>query len=1000
MSTNKKKNAWILEDDEFEVLLRENIMKSQTIMNDNNYHQSTPNKIPDEMLMWTTPVSLSLYSIKPTTTNNNMMIKTNNDKSIEEEEEEEEEEPDFCSQTERDNAKAVIFENQHQYCITQAPGMKTHGFHNKQQEEEGEQLDEEGDHIVDNNDEMLATNETTSTWWNKDWLEDDSLFGDSSSSSEEEDESSEDDESQSGSEGEIPLTETDIHVKEQATIEEGDDDEEEEEDVQLDELLYQMTMDSNLVVKKTAITPSSSSSNSSGWANTVLIPNIKEQFPLLVPNPAITWNFELDDFQKQAIVRLEQHEHVFVAAHTSAGKTVVAEYAMALSQQHVTRTIYTSPIKALSNQKYRDFRTQFGSSAVGLLTGDVQLNPEAPCLIVTTEILRSMLYRGADVIRNVEYVIFDEVHYINDVERGVVWEEVIILLPSSITCIFLSATTPNTVQFSDWIGRTKQTPVHVITTSHRPVPLSHHLYTGPHALHPTTQQPIHKLLHQTTFFEGGYKSAKSALTKPTTTKQQPPQRGSQQSTWLQSGTKQDWTSLVKYLNRQGLIPAVIFSFSKKVTHKTHQIFVSSFIIIIIYASFSFCSPILFILTCCVKKCEEIANMLRTLDLNTASERNAANAFAIQTMARLNPKDQKLPQVLQICDMVQRGIGIHHGGLLPILKEMVELLFARNIIKVLMATETFAMGVNMPAKAVVFSSLRKHDGTSFRNLLPGEYIQMAGRAGRRGLDKVGTVLLCCFGSQPPPLPVLRAVLTGSSTQLTSQFRLTYSMILNLLRVEDTIMSVEHMMKRSFSEFATQRALTAYPKLLRKGQSTLQKLRTQWTNEEDIRIHSHNMLDIDDYYTTTQELLQLHSSLLHTATTSNVLSPGRMVLVTLSRKGIVQMPTIVLVIQRTSFIGLVLLPERYSDEQQEETNSKKQTAQAKAIHSYQSRYAMIHEVQFNETLLISTIKRKVNVSELYSEASTTSTSGNKKSDLLSFGKPSSSLFAKHTYKQTRS
>ena len=550
----KKRNAWILDDDEFEDLLRQNIMKCQTNNNSNLKHEPAPPSIPDELMMWTTPVSLSLYSMNPTSTNN-MMMKTNNDKSVEEV-------PEFCSQTDRDNAKAVIFENQHQHCITQAPGMKTHGFHNKQQ-----QVDEEGDDVE--NEEMLitntTTNETTSTWWNKDWLEDDSLFGDSTSS--EEDESSEDGTSQSSSDEETPVTETKSEAMEEAVIGGGDDDN--DEDIQLDELLYQMTMDSNLVVKRTTIAPNSSSNNSSGWANTVLIPNIKEQFPLLVPNPAISWNFELDDFQKQAIVRLEQHEHVFVAAHTSAGKTVVAEYAMALSQQHVTRTIYTSPIKALSNQKYRDFRTQFGSSAVGLLTGDVQLNPEAPCLIVTTEILRSMLYRGADVIRNVEYVIFDEVHYINDVERGVVWEEVIILLPSSITCIFLSATTPNTVQFSDWIGRTKQTPVHVITTSHRPVPLSHHLYTGPHALHPTTQQPIHKLLHQTTFFEGGYKSAKSALTKPTTTKQQPPQRGSQQSTWLQSGTKQDWTSLVKYLNRQGLIPAVIFSFSKKVTRFTY-----------------------------------------------------------------------------------------------------------------------------------------------------------------------------------------------------------------------------------------------------------------------------------------------------------------------------------------------------------------------------------------------------------------------------------------------
>lgn len=184
--------------------------------------------------------------------------------------------------------------------------------------------------------------------------------------------------------------------------------------------------------------------------------------------------FELDYFQRQAIMRLERRESVFVAAHTSAGKTVVAEYAIALAKKHHTRTIYTSPIKALSNQKYRDFRDRFDD--VGLITGDVSINPDAACLIMTTEILRSMLYRGSDTIRDIEFVIFDEVHYVNDSERGVVWEEVIIMLPDKINMIFLSATTPNTLEFSDWIGRTKQRKVFVVSTSKRPVPLQHYLY--------------------------------------------------------------------------------------------------------------------------------------------------------------------------------------------------------------------------------------------------------------------------------------------------------------------------------------------------------------------------------------------------------------------------------------------------------------------------------------------------------------------------------------------
>lgn len=191
---------------------------------------------------------------------------------------------------------------------------------------------------------------------------------------------------------------------------------------------------------------------------------------------AMEYKFELDIFQMQAILQLEQHNHVFVAAHTSSGKTVVAEYAIALSQKHMTRTIYTSPIKALSNQKYRDFKNTFND--VGLITGDFQINPTASCLILTTEILRSMLYCGSEITRDLEFVIFDEVHYINDKERGHVWEQVLILLPAHVCVVLLSATVPNTIEFADWLGSTYQKKVYVVSTSERPVPLQHYLYTG------------------------------------------------------------------------------------------------------------------------------------------------------------------------------------------------------------------------------------------------------------------------------------------------------------------------------------------------------------------------------------------------------------------------------------------------------------------------------------------------------------------------------------------
>jgi len=291
-----------------------------------------------------------------------------------------------------------------------------------------------------------------------------------------------------------------------------------------------------------------------------------------------------------------------------------------------------------------------------------------------------MLYRGADLIRDLEWVIFDEVHYVNDTERGVVWvrrlhqkclcrfdftfcaelfglfsilsqEEVIIMLPSYVNLIFLSATTPNTLEFSDWIGRTKRKAVHVIKTDYRPVPLSHFLWAG---------NKLHKIMEgKGGFLESGYKKAADALLPPSAkdpTKKRgdqrgrpPPRPGAKDLAWQAQGSKQNWMSLVRFLDRELLTPTVVFSFSKK-------------------------------------KCEEIANMLRSLDLNTAKERSAVQAFSLQTVARLSENDAKLPQVLFICEMVARGIGVHHGGLLPILKEMVEILFSRNLIKVLFATE--------------------------------------------------------------------------------------------------------------------------------------------------------------------------------------------------------------------------------------------------------------------------------------------------------------------------
>ena len=457
--------------------------------------------------------------------------------------------------------------------------------------------------------------------------------------------------------------------------------------------------------------------------------------------------FELDAFQKQAIYWLERRHSVFVAAHTSAGKTVVAEYAIALAMQHGTKAIYTSPIKALSNQKYRDFRETFGEASIGLLTGDIQINAEADCLIMTTEILRSMLYRGAELIAELEFVIFDEVHYVNDLERGVVWEEVLIMLPPHIQIILLSATVPNVMEFADWVGRQRKTPVYVVSTSYRPVPLVHHLYCCNRELIPIANQ-------KEGFLTDGYKQA---LTQIKTGKNAI--RNARQQGTL-------WSELIYVLKKQALLPCVVFVFSRR-------------------------------------GCEDSADACQSMTLTDATERASIHMFMDQSLAILSAQDSQLPQILRMREMMERGIAVHHSGLLPILKECVEMLFGRGSIKVLFATETFAMGVNMPARTVVFGATRKHDGLGFRQLTCGEYTQMAGRAGRRGKDPIGTVIIIPPQDEAPSESGLRDMILGTATRLASRFRLTYNMILSLLRVES--IKIEEMIKRSFGENAVQKNL---------------------------------------------------------------------------------------------------------------------------------------------------------------------------------------------------
>ncbi|XP_058684629.1 superkiller complex protein 2-like [Poecile atricapillus] len=426
-----------------------------------------------------------------------------------------------------------------------------------------------------------------------------------------------------------------------------------------------------------------------------------------------------DPFQQRAAVP-GARSLLLVAAHTSAGKTAVAEYAMGLARRHMTRSIYTSPIKALSKQKFGDFRDTFGD--VGLLTGDVRLRPEAAWLVMSTEILRSMLSNGSDAIRDLEWVIFDEVHYVNDDERGVVWEEVLILLPEHVKLVLLSATVPNALEFAQWVGRTKRRCVRVLSTPRRPVPLEHFLFTGNSA---RNRHQLFQLLGPGgAFSTQGYYAAVEAKKEQSSKHAQ--SFGARQPTMGAPNPGQEcgvWPSLLQTLRERELLPAVTFTFSRG-------------------------------------RCEEQAAALGSLELLSGAERAQVRHFLTRCLARLRGSDRRLPQVLQLSELLQRGIGVHHGGVLPLLKEVVEMLFSQGLVKVLFATETFAMGVNMPARTVVFDSIRKHDGNGFRDLLPGEYTQMSGRAGRRGLDTTGTVIILCKGAVPELSDLHRMMLVSA------------------------------------------------------------------------------------------------------------------------------------------------------------------------------------------------------------------------------------------------
>ena len=482
--------------------------------------------------------------------------------------------------------------------------------------------------------------------------------------------------------------------------------------------------------------------------------------PTIPDDPAIKYTFALDTWQQHAVAAIHRGDNVLVTAKTGSGKTLVAEYQIAYSLRNKKRVFYTTPIKSLSNQKYHDLKHLFPSNSVGIMTGDIKSNPEADIVIMTTEILRNLLYKqntstasiglSAQLsLTDVEAVVFDEVHYINDPDRGHVWEETLILLPPAIRLILLSATIDAPELFAEWVGAAKQKPIVLLKTSHRIVPLIHALYDP-------TQEPL--------------------PIRAVKTGDEAPYQAEVYKAWLRAKDArikagEDWAKRVaaakaagdSIAGKDGKVKVVNF------THTLNQCMEQLQHKDLLPALFFVFSR---------KECERYADQI-TGSLIDSSDTSAVKHIIRFHLHKYDETLKHLPQYHQITRLLERGIAFHHSGLLPLLKEIVEILFTRGYIKALFCTETFAVGLNMPARTVVFLDLKKPaDGGGFRPLRPDEYIQMAGRAGRRGKDTQGLVIY--LPSRNPIDPEeIHGIFTGALVPLESRLQFHYDFILKAL-----------------------------------------------------------------------------------------------------------------------------------------------------------------------------------------------------------------------------
>ncbi|HWH26022.1 MAG TPA: DEAD/DEAH box helicase [Pseudolysinimonas sp.] len=489
-------------------------------------------------------------------------------------------------------------------------------------------------------------------------------------------------------------------------------------------------------------------------------------------------DFPLDDYQLAACTSLEAGDSVLVAAPTGAGKTIVAEFAVHLALAGPrAKVFYTTPMKALSNQKYAELAAEHGAEQVGLLTGDSNVNSSARIVIMTTEVLRNMLYADSPLLRDLAFVVMDEVHYLADRFRGAVWEEVIIHLPQTVRLVSLSATVSNAEEFGDWLHAVRGN-TQVIVSEQRPVPLEQHVLVRTKLLDlfdssgRATTNRVNPELARLAGAASGRADYGSARTH----------RGRGQDRRApRSSERMDRAAVARMLDEQNLLPAIFFVFSR---------------------------------VGCDAAVSQVVNS--GIALTEKWERDEIRAIVEERTREIPDSDLSVLGYWGWLDGLQRGVAAHHAGMLPAFKEIVEELFQRKLLRVVFATETLALGVNMPARTVVLEKLEKFNGESRVPITPGEYTQLTGRAGRRGIDIEGHAVIQWVSGLDPQ--AVASLASRRSYPLNSSFRPTYNMAVNLIEQFGRERTRE-ILESSFAQFQADRAVVDLARRVREQQASL-------------------------------------------------------------------------------------------------------------------------------------------------------------------------------------